>query len=59
MRGKSRAIFFVIFAVLMIGFVGGMETAENLGVPLAGALISLAGMIFTAFYDRDDRGEEE
>lgn len=60
---KKLNVFLVVcFALLLIGFVGGMETSESVGLPLVGALLSLAALILSIFSDRkrdlDDEDED-
>lgn len=42
MRKKIMGAVPIIFLLLTIGFVGGMETAENIVAPAACALVCLA-----------------
>lgn len=50
-----------IFLLLAVGFVGGMETAENMTVPGIGALVCLviAAIGFYANRDSKDYIEED
>lgn len=56
---KGDVFLLVIFALMMIGFVGGMETADEIGIPLLGALISLVAMALTVFKIKKDKEDEE
>lgn len=56
---RSNIFLLVVFFLLMIGFVGGMETSDEMGIPLLGALLSLAAMGMTVIKIRDDEEEDQ
>lgn len=56
---RSNIFLLVVFFLLMIGFVGGMETSDEIGIPLLGALLSLAAMGMTVIKIRKDEEEDQ
>lgn len=56
---RSNIFLLVVFFLLMIGFVGGMETADEIGIPLLGAVLSLAAMGMTVMKIRKDEEEDQ
>lgn len=56
---RSNIFLLVVFFLLMIGFVGGMETSDEIGIPLLGAVISLAAMGMTVIKIRKDEEEDQ
>lgn len=56
---RSNIFLLVVFFLLMIGFVGGMETSDEIGIPLLGAVLSLAAMGMTVMKIRKDEEEDQ
>ena len=56
---RSNIFLLVVFFLLMIGFVGGMETSDEIGIPLLGAVVSLAAMGMTVIKIRKDEEEDQ
>lgn len=56
---RSNTFLLVVFFLLMIGFVGGMETSDEIGIPLLGAVVSLAAMGMTVIKIRKDEEEDQ
>lgn len=56
---RSNIFLLVVFFLLMIGFVGGMETSDEIGIPLLGAVLSLAAMGMTVIKIRKDEEEDQ
>ena len=56
---KSNVIFIVFALIFLLGFVGGIETGENIAAPLAGAVICLLILAFSSLMEKSDDFDDD